>query len=56
MQHDQSYTGQDFKKGISILDIIAPEDREKAIKNVQEILIGDDRSGNEYKLDIHQRR
>jgi PAS domain S-box-containing protein len=42
------YTQEDFQAGVKYLDILIPEDRERARRNVERILRGDDLNGNEY--------
>jgi two-component system cell cycle sensor histidine kinase/response regulator CckA len=44
------YTEDDFGKGLSVLQMIAPEDREKARKNIERILRGEKTDENEYAL------
>ncbi len=42
------YTRDDFEKGIKALDIIAPEDRDNAARNIHEILTGVGDGPHEY--------
>jgi len=42
------YDRQDLQKGFSVLDMIAEQDRSRALKKVGEILDGRESSGNEY--------
>jgi PAS domain S-box-containing protein len=42
------YTQEDLHKGLSIFQMVAPEDREKVKENVQRILSGKEAQGNEY--------
>jgi PAS domain S-box-containing protein len=42
------YTLEDFERGVNILDMLIPEDREKAVKNVQNLYQDAGHIGNEY--------
>jgi len=42
------YTKEDFEKGLHALQMIIPEEHERALKNIQEILDGNSLSGLEY--------
>ena len=42
------YTREDFARGLRALDIIAPEDRERAVVNIRRILAGERGEPNEY--------
>ncbi len=42
------YTEEDFNKGLNALQVIIPEDRDRAMKNIQKILNGDILVGEEY--------
>lgn len=42
------YTEKDFKNGFNIINAIVPEDREKAIENIQKILTVKSTGANEY--------
>jgi two-component system, cell cycle sensor histidine kinase and response regulator CckA len=42
------YDESDLKKGINVLELLAPEDRERALGNIQKILNGAISHGNEY--------
>ena len=42
------YRAQDLAGGLHTLHIVAPEDRERALDNIQKIFGGDKRVGNEY--------
>ena len=42
------YTLEDFEKGVNVLQMFIPEDRERAKKNVQRKLSGEKFSGTEY--------
>ncbi|MCF8298326.1 MAG: PAS domain S-box protein [Saprospiraceae bacterium] len=42
------YSQEDFDKGINIFQIIVPEDRERGMKNIQDILKGIEPANHEY--------
>ena len=42
------YTEEDFERGLNALQMIIPEDHERALKNIQEILDGNSLDGLEY--------
>jgi PAS domain S-box-containing protein len=42
------YTREDFEKGMRALDILIPEDRDRAARNIREILAGAGEEPNEY--------
>jgi PAS domain S-box-containing protein len=42
------YTKEDFERGVNILDMLIPEEREKAIENVQRLYRNAGHIGNEY--------
>ncbi|MBW1852718.1 MAG: response regulator, partial [Deltaproteobacteria bacterium] len=42
------YTKKDFKKGLSVLEMLTPEDRDRAWENIQRILGGEKSAGTEY--------
>jgi PAS domain S-box-containing protein len=42
------YTPEDLKRGVNAFDVLAPEDRERAIENVHQILRGERNTLNEY--------
>jgi len=42
------YTRTDFEKGLNALQMLIPEDRERAAANIQKALRGERSSGNEY--------
>jgi PAS domain S-box-containing protein len=42
------YTQEDLQKGLNIVEIIIPEEREKAIQNIQKVIKGENLGGNEY--------
>jgi two-component system, cell cycle sensor histidine kinase and response regulator CckA len=44
------YTQEDFDCGLKALDMITPDDRDRAMENMQAILKGGDTSPNEYLL------
>jgi PAS domain S-box-containing protein len=44
------YTPEDLEKGINIIAVIAPEDRERAKANVQKVMAGQPNGPNEYNL------
>lgn len=42
------YTGEDIAKGISVFDMIAPEERLKAVHNIEMTLKSENKAGREY--------
>ncbi len=44
------YSPEDVKKGLNVLEIIVPEDREKAMNNIKEVLTAGRQSGCEYTV------
>ncbi len=44
------YSKEDFDEEISAFNIVAPEDRERAVENYKNIIAGDASSANEYNL------
>jgi PAS domain S-box-containing protein len=44
------YTREDLEKGLNIIEVIAPEDRQRASMNAQKALIGQPSGSNEYKI------
>ncbi|MCJ7687341.1 MAG: PAS domain S-box protein, partial [Desulfobacteraceae bacterium] len=42
------YTRADFGKGLNALQMLIPEDRERALKNIQKVFRGDKLGGTEY--------
>ncbi len=42
------YTKEDFEKGLNALQLLIPEDQDRALKNIQRVLKGEKSSGNEY--------
>jgi len=47
--HEQlGYTQEDMDKGLNVIDVIAPEDRQRAKKNIQRILQDQGTGPNEY--------
>ncbi len=44
------YTPEDLEKGLNILEVIAPEDRQRAALNAQKAIAGQTTGSNEYKL------
>jgi PAS domain S-box-containing protein len=44
------YTPEDLGKGINIIEVIAPEDRQRATLNAQKAIAGQTTGPNEYKL------
>jgi PAS domain S-box-containing protein len=44
------YTPEDLAKGLNIIEVIAPEDRERAKANIQKVIAGQPNGPNEYKL------
>lgn len=44
------YSPEDVKKGFNVLQIIAPEDREKAMNNIKEVLTAGRQGGCEYTV------
>ncbi|NQT15196.1 MAG: PAS domain S-box protein, partial [Planctomycetes bacterium] len=47
------YSQEDLEAGLSTLDVLAPEERERARRNMERTLRGEDSAGNEY---VAQRR
>ena len=46
--HNLGYTAEEFLKGMSILDLIVPEERPRVVAAMKEIFSGQPTSGNEY--------
>ncbi len=44
------YSAEDFQKGLNIFQIVAPEDRERAINNFEKVLGGERSQNNEYTV------
>jgi PAS domain S-box-containing protein len=44
------YTPEDLEKGVNIIEVIAPEDRQRAALNAQKAIAGQPTGPNEYKL------
>lgn len=42
------YTAEDLQKGLNIFELIIPEEREQAIQNVTNMIMGQNSAGNEY--------
>ena len=42
------YTREDFLKGLNIIDMVAPEDRDRAGHDIQRVLSGEKREGTDY--------
>jgi len=42
------YTSEDFDKGLSALQMLVPEDRDRAKENIQKVLSGEESGGAEY--------
>ena len=42
------YTLEDFDKGLNTLQMLVPEDRDRAKENIQRVLSGEELGGNEY--------
>ncbi len=42
------YTREDFEKGLNALQMLIPEDHERALKNIQRVLKGEKLGGTEY--------
>ena len=42
------YTREDFEKGLNALQMLIPEDRDRALKNIQRVLKGEKLGGTEY--------
>jgi PAS domain S-box-containing protein len=42
------YTREDFLKGLNIIDMVAPEDRDRARHDMQRVLNGEKREGTDY--------
>jgi len=45
------YTIRDFEKGLNMMQFVAPQDRDRAIKNTMQLIAGQDIGLNEYTLD-----
>ena len=43
------YTQKDFDKGLTVIQMIAPDDRDRAMENVQKVLSGEKLDGIEYR-------
>ena len=44
------FTQQDFDKGLNAFQLLAPEDRERAISNLKKLFAGENFETNEYKI------
>jgi PAS domain S-box-containing protein len=44
------YTIRDFEKGLNMMQFVAPQDRDRAIKNIMQLIAGQDIGLNEYTL------
>jgi len=44
------YTIQDLEKGLNMMQFVAPQDRDRAIKNTEQLIAGQDIGLNEYML------
>jgi PAS domain S-box-containing protein len=44
------YMPEDLEKGLNIIEVIAPEDRKRAVLNVQKAIAGQPNGPNEYRL------
>lgn len=44
------YTRKDFEDGLNVLQMVVPEDRERAAANMKLVLAGEKLSGNEYTI------
>ncbi|MBL7218403.1 MAG: PAS domain S-box protein [Desulfobacteraceae bacterium] len=44
------YTKEDFAKGLNALQMLIPEDRDRALKNIQRVLKGEKLGGTEYTM------
>ncbi|MFO8133487.1 MAG: PAS domain S-box protein [Thermoplasmatota archaeon] len=44
------YTRKDFEEGLNVMQVIHPEDRERAGRNIQKILQGEKTAGFEYRF------
>jgi len=44
------YTREDFEKGLNALQILIPEDQDRALKNIQGVLKGEKLRGTEYTM------
>jgi len=42
------YSQHDFDRGVTALEMLIPEDRNRAMQNIQRVMLGEDSSGNEY--------
>ena len=44
------YTQDDFDGGLAVIQMISPEDRDRAKENIDRVMKGDDRGGGEYTM------
>ncbi|MDD5251308.1 MAG: PAS domain S-box protein [Patescibacteria group bacterium] len=44
------YTDEDFRSGVRLTDLVAPEDRARAAANIAKVLAGETHHANEYRL------
>src|SRR5690606_16112593 len=44
------YTREDFERGLSVFETVAPEDRDRARASVERVLRGESLGGNEYVI------
>lgn len=44
------YAQDDVERGLSVLDVLVPEDRDRARENIRRVLKGEKTSGNEYTM------
>jgi len=44
------YTREDFEKGLNIIDMVAPKDRDRARDNIQRVLNGEKLDGTDYRV------
>lgn len=44
------YSRRDLTKGVNVLQMVVPEDRERAAANMRRVLAGENLSGNEYRI------
>ncbi len=44
------YSQEDYERGLNVLEIIAPEDRARALENMRRVLAGEDPGGVEYTV------
>jgi two-component system cell cycle sensor histidine kinase/response regulator CckA len=44
------YSREEFEAGVDIMDVLAPEDRDRAAQNIYRILDGEEPAENEYKM------